>query len=65
MCGYNCRFAGLIIFCDIEVPRRYDACNHTQGFGECLNGRCYRLEKKCDGRFDCEDGTDEAGCKYY
>lgn len=36
----------------------------SSGFGECLNGRCYRLSKRCDYYKDCEDGTDEAGCKY-
>lgn len=57
-------FAGLIVFSDFEVPRRPSYCNATQGAGECLNGQCYRLSKKCDFMFDCEDGTDEAGCKY-
>lgn len=32
------------------------------GYGECLTGRCYRLDKKCDGILDCEDGTDEINC---
>lgn len=52
------------MFTDVEVTRRPDACNRSLGVGECLNGRCYRLDKKCDGRFDCDDGTDEAGCKF-
>lgn len=57
-------FAGLVVFTDGIVPRRYDNCNITTGYAECLNGRCYRVEKKCDGYRDCEDGTDEAGCDY-
>lgn len=56
-------FAGLIVFSDFEIPRKFSYCNLTQGFGECLNGQCYRLEKKCDFYRDCDDGTDEAGCK--
>uniref|UniRef100_A0A0P4VGJ9 Putative alpha-macroglobulin n=2 Tax=Rhodnius TaxID=13248 RepID=A0A0P4VGJ9_9HEMI len=58
-------FAGLVVFTDVEVTRRPDACNRSLGVGECLNGRCYRLDKKCDGRFDCDDGTDEAGCVWH
>ncbi|EGI57831.1 PREDICTED: CD109 antigen [Acromyrmex echinatior] len=55
-------YIGLVVFTDAVLYRRPDLCNRTQGFGECLTGRCYRLEKKCDGVFDCEDGTDEARC---
>ncbi|XP_005178924.2 CD109 antigen [Musca domestica] len=55
-------YSGLVVFTDGYVPRRYDNCNASLGYGECLSGRCYRLEKKCDGLFDCDDGTDEIGC---
>lgn len=58
-------YIGLVVFTDVEVTHRIDLCNRTQGLGECLNGRCYRLDKKCDGRLDCEDGTDEAGCPLF
>lgn len=58
-------YIGLVVFTDGVVPRRPDNCNVTSGYGECLNGRCYRIEKKCDGYFDCEDGADEAGCDYH
>ncbi|KAG7207858.1 hypothetical protein KM043_009457 [Ampulex compressa] len=57
-------YIGLVVFTDAFVYRRPEYCNRTQGFGECLSGRCYRLEKKCDGVFDCEDGTDETQCNY-
>ena len=62
-CFVCLRYAGLIVFSDVLVPRRLDFCNVTQGFQECLDGRCYRINKKCDGILDCEDGTDEANCK--
>uniref|UniRef100_A0A1A9WXK7 Thioester-containing protein 6 n=1 Tax=Glossina brevipalpis TaxID=37001 RepID=A0A1A9WXK7_9MUSC len=56
-------YSGLIVFTDGYVPRRGENCNRTLGYGECLSGRCYRLEKQCDGLFDCDDGTDEIGCR--
>ncbi|XP_054001189.1 CD109 antigen [Hylaeus anthracinus] len=57
-------YVGLVVFTDAFVYRRPDNCNQTLGYGECLSGRCYRLDKKCDGIFDCEDGTDEAVCEH-
>lgn len=62
MC-YVCRYSGLVVFTDIEVSHRINLCNATQGFAECLNGRCYKVFQKCDGKLDCEDGTDESNCK--
>ncbi|XP_015109945.1 CD109 antigen [Diachasma alloeum] len=57
-------YIGLVVFTDAHIYRRPDTCNRTQGFAECISGsiRCYRFDKKCDGVFDCEDGTDEARC---
>lgn len=58
-------YAGLVVFTDVVVERRQSWCNYSQGYGECLNGRCFRLDQKCNGIMDCEDGTDEAGCKFF
>ncbi|XP_012283890.1 CD109 antigen [Orussus abietinus] len=55
-------YVGLVVFTDALVYRRPEVCNRTQGQAECLSGRCYRAEKRCDGVADCEDATDEAGC---
>ncbi|CAH2000434.1 unnamed protein product [Acanthoscelides obtectus] len=57
-------YLGLVVFTDFLVHRRPSFCNATQGYGECLNGRCYNLRKRCDYFRDCEDGSDEAGCHY-
>lgn len=57
-------YVGLVVFTDVELPRRFNPCNASLGFGECLSGRCYPFFKKCDGIRDCDDGTDEAGCNY-
>ncbi|KAK4884325.1 hypothetical protein RN001_000596 [Aquatica leii] len=57
-------YVGLVVFSDTEVPRRLSFCNISQGWGECLNGECYRHSDKCNGVFDCRDGTDEAACNF-
>lgn len=46
-------YAGLVVFTDGVVPRRSEYCNITLGYGECLNGRCYNIRKRCDGYLDC------------
>lgn len=57
-------FAGVVVFTDVILPRRISLCNQTLGYAECLSGRCYLANRKCDGHFDCDDGTDEALCNF-
>jgi CD109 antigen len=58
-------YVGLVVFTDAIIYRRPENCNASYGYGECLNGRCYRLDKKCDGFADCEDLTDELNCDFH
>lgn len=57
-------YAGLVVFSDVAVTRRSVQCNLTAGLGECLEGGCYPLNKRCDRVFDCPDRTDETNCEH-
>ncbi|XP_063540497.1 CD109 antigen [Cydia strobilella] len=57
-------YAGLVVFSDVPVTQRPNACNASMGLGTCLEGGCYPLSKHCDGVFDCADHTDEANCQH-
>ncbi|KOB65177.1 Uncharacterized protein OBRU01_19154, partial [Operophtera brumata] len=48
----------------IDANRTFDLCNSSLGLGECLEGGCYPLSKKCDGAYDCSDHTDESNCEH-
>ena len=37
-------------------------CEEGSGQYTCDDGDCYSESQKCDGKRDCEDGTDEEGC---
>ncbi|CAG9805498.1 unnamed protein product [Chironomus riparius] len=58
-------YIGLVVFTDGLIPRRPGYCNISVGQMECLTGRCYPIEQRCDGYFNCDDGADEAGCDYH
>lgn len=55
-------YAELLVFTDAKVIKKSDYCNLTLGFAACLDGSCYKLEQRCDGRKDCKDGLDETSC---
>ncbi|KAK6643489.1 hypothetical protein RUM43_004996 [Polyplax serrata] len=55
-------YNGLIVFSDALLPRIPNYCDSSQGFVECLSGGCYHLSSKCNGHYDCEDGSDENKC---
>ncbi|GBP50525.1 CD109 antigen [Eumeta japonica] len=56
-------YSGLVVFSDVEVTRRHTLCNASLGLGECLEGGCYPLAKRCDNVYDCLDQTDETNCE--
>ncbi|KAM5235404.1 MAM and LDL-receptor class A domain-containing protein 1 [Ctenodactylus gundi] len=45
-----------------EVAVPFPTGNCPYGYGECQNGKCYRLEQSCDFVDDCGDNTDESEC---
>lgn len=55
-------YTGLVVFTDANIPELHDDCGRTPGYISCLDGSCYRKEKRCDGYIDCVDGSDESGC---
>ena len=38
------------------------AASCQSGAFQCSNGQCIRSSDRCDGPFDCTDGSDENGC---
>ncbi|XP_076370636.1 CD109 antigen-like isoform X2 [Tachypleus tridentatus] len=55
-------FAKLVVFTDANITKQPDQCNISRGFVPCMNGMCYPIRKRCDGQWDCKDGSDESGC---
>lgn len=52
-----------INICTVSFNFQTQPCTNTEF--ECLNSQCIKYEKMCDGRIDCNDGSDEieATCK--
>lgn len=41
-------------------PEAGRSCNRDEK--TCRNGQCVQLQYVCDGRQDCDDGSDELAC---
>lgn len=49
-----------------DEMQTFDPACLTEGAYNCFDGSCVPLEKYCDGKYDCKDGSDENFCsKYY
>ena len=63
------KFYGDLCYEDGEKhPVVFTTCNQGEKNGDnseftCNDGLCVPMEKRCDGRFHCEDLSDEEGCK--
>ncbi len=56
MSCYNFLYANLFFLLPVE------ACTVSQF--ECSNGACIDIGLRCNDDFDCDDMSDELGCKY-
>ncbi|KAK4314821.1 hypothetical protein Pmani_013927 [Petrolisthes manimaculis] len=59
---------GTASFCDIPRCEEGQAVDVNACGGDkfsCASGNCIHKEWYCDGQMDCEDGSDEEGCRDY
>jgi hypothetical protein len=55
--------ADLMVFTDAKVFKTSLAyCDVGEGSFPCLSGGCFTEEERCDGPWNCRDGTDEGQC---
>jgi hypothetical protein len=55
--------ADLVVFSDAKVLRTALAyCDDSAGEMACVSGGCFKEAEKCDGTWNCRDGTDEGQC---
>ncbi|XP_014662216.1 PREDICTED: basement membrane-specific heparan sulfate proteoglycan core protein-like [Priapulus caudatus] len=66
--GYECsiRVQGVIpVCCPIRAPEPVTTpapSGCSSGYWQCRDGNCIDERRKCDGRADCRDRSDEEGC---
>ncbi|XP_022254489.1 CD109 antigen-like isoform X3 [Limulus polyphemus] len=53
-------YANLVVFTDANITKQPDHCNSSRGYVACMSGMCYSITKRCDGEWDCKDGSDES-----
>ncbi|OQV18017.1 hypothetical protein BV898_07958 [Hypsibius exemplaris] len=55
--------ADLAVFSDAKVFRKaLTYCDASAGESACVSGGCFRDADRCDGVWNCRDGTDEGQC---
>ncbi|XP_055346458.1 CD109 antigen-like [Paramacrobiotus metropolitanus] len=55
--------ADLLVFTDATLTQiATDYCDPGKNEISCVSGGCYNEEQKCNGLWDCRDGSDEGGC---
>uniref|UniRef100_T1IN02 CD109 antigen n=1 Tax=Strigamia maritima TaxID=126957 RepID=T1IN02_STRMM len=54
--------AGLVVFTDANITQLPDLCFKELGLFSCMDGNCYRSDQKCNGKWECPTGFDEADC---
>ena len=47
--------------CGGQISLNINACDDTHEYN-CADGSCISIEKRCNSKFDCADGSDESKC---